>query len=731
MPVLSPRFADTARATRRVAVVVATVFSAGSAIAAPRLAAQANDSTARRDTTTSHRLEAVVVTAERRSAPLAASAAAVTRLSAADLQRLPVSTVGNALELVPGMVVLHSDALGEAPRLAIRGFYGGGETEYVTVLLDGVPLTGLATGQVNWDLVPLAALDAIEIVRGGSSAAYGDAAVGGVVNLITRHAPGQRAREAWRIEGGELGTLRAGAALGGSLGGHAASLFGDLRRTDGYRAHEQHRSGTVGGSIDLLRTDRGSLSLSALEHQRRFDDPGPLTDVELASSRTAASPLFRFDRADERVHRLTLDGSTRAWGSSHLSGYLMGERTTSDGVHTQPLSADFADAQTRALGVSRLIGSLQLETAGTLAGVVNRLVVGADMSAGRLTSEYRPVATGDSSAFAAATGARGDVTARGRGRRENVAAFANWEISPSDALRLTLGSRVDHIGDRYTPLAPSAGGGFHSTHVAVSPRAGINFRWIDDVAQTGHVYLTAGRSFKAPTIDQLFDQRATPIPFPPYSVSISNPELDPQFGTSVEAGLYHRAALVPGRLQARLALSAYQMDMRNELDFDLQQFRYVNIGRSRHRGIETGLNIDGPHAFSGFANYTRQDATSRLGENAGKQLKAVPRDAIALGLTLAPAHGLGLTLASTTVRHTWLDDANTRPLPPYTRVDLRASYPVAGIRLTADVRNLLDRKYSTTGFPDPAGSGTMLLYPAAGRVVTVGLEYRGGSEPLR
>ena len=702
--------------------VLATAVAA--VIAAPRAAAQGTDSTTARDTARTHRLETVVVTADRRNAPLASSAAAVTRLSAADLRRLPVSTVAGALELVPGMVVLHSDALGESPRLAIRGFYGGGETEYVTVLLDGVPLTGLTTGQVNWDLVPLAALDAIEIVRGGTSAAYGDAAVGGVVNLITRPAPGQRAREAWRIEGGELGTLRAGAASGGDVGGHAASAFGNLRQSDGYRAHEHHRSGTIGGSLDLLHSDRGSLALSALEHQRRFDDPGPLTDAELASSRTAASPLFRFDRTEERGHRLTLNGFRLAGNASRVSGYLTAERTTTDALRTTPLSAEFADAQARVLGVSRLIGSVQLETSGTLAGLANRFVVGADMSLGRLTTTYQPVVTGDSGAFADASGDRGDVTDRGRGRREGLAAFANWEASPNVALRLTLGGRVDRIADRFTPLAPSTGDGFHSTVLAVSPRAGVNLRWIDGPVQTGHVYITAGRSFKAPTIDQLFDQRASPVPFPPYQIRTSNPELDPQYGTSVEAGLYHRAALVPDRLQARLALSLYQMDMRDELDFDLQQFKYVNIGRSRHRGAEAGLTVEAPRATSAFVNYTRQNATSRLGDNAGRQLKAVPRDAIALGLTRTPSHGLGIALTSTTVSHTWLDDANTRPLAAYTRLDVRASYPVAGVRLTVDVRNLLDRAYSTTGYPDPAGSGTLLLYPAAGRVLTVGIEAR-------
>ena len=49
------------------------------------------------------------------------------------------------------------------------------------------------------------------------------------------------------------------------------------------------------------------------------------------------------------------------------------------------------------------------------------------------------------------------------------------------------------------------------------------------------------------------------------------------------------------------------------------------------------------------------------------------------------------------------------------------SYALRGVRLVATVRNLFDRAYSTTGFPDPAGSDALLLYPAAGRVVTLGL----------
>jgi outer membrane receptor protein involved in Fe transport len=705
--------------------MIAPLRALSAAVAALLLAvpaaAQRPDSTARRDSSRSQRLDPVVVTAERAPASVASSAAAVTRLSAAELRALPVQTVAGALEMVPGIAVLYSDALGEAPRLTVRGFYGGGETEYVTVLLDGVPLTGLATGQMNWDMIPLAALEAIEVVRGNASAAYGDAAVGGVVNLITRRPAGEGSWRSWRVEGGERGTLRAGGAFGGALGGHAGSLFGDVRRLDGWRAHEDRSSHTVGGSIELLHRARGTLALSGLEHQRRYDDPGPLTEEEIAVAPDAASPFFRFDRTDDHVSRVTLDGTARGRGRTRLSGYVSGERVATEGVRTEPLSVGYADAQDRELRTRRLVGSLQLETGGTLFGIAHRLVLGSDLSAGRLTSSYRPVVTGDSAAFADASGAAGEVNARGRGTRHLVAGFANWELTPVEPLRLTLGGRFDRIADRFDPLAPSGADAHRDLHTAWSPRVGASLRYVNAATQTGHVYLSAGRSFKAPTMDQLFDLRAIPIPFPPFSVTTSNPELDPQYGKSVEAGIYHLATLVPDALRARLALSVYRTDMRDELDFDLQSFRYVNIGRSRHKGVEAGLTLDGPASSTAFANYTRQDATSTYGDNQGKQLKSVPRDIWVAGLAHAPRTGLGVGVTATTVSNTWLDDANARRLPQYTRVDLEGSYALRGVRLVATARNLFDRRYSTTGFPDPGGSDALLLYPAAGRVITVGL----------
>jgi outer membrane cobalamin receptor len=70
-------------------------------------------------------LGTVVVIAERAPTPMNESTAAVTRLTAADLARLPHATLADVLRSVPGFAVVDFDGLGRDPQLMVRGFYGG------------------------------------------------------------------------------------------------------------------------------------------------------------------------------------------------------------------------------------------------------------------------------------------------------------------------------------------------------------------------------------------------------------------------------------------------------------------------------------------------------------------------------------------------------------------------------------------------------------------------------
>ncbi len=148
-------------------------------------------------------LKPVVVTATR--VPVAADlvASAVTVLRGVDLVAQGVRTVADALETVPGVHIAETGSFGGQTSLFMRG----GESDYVKVLLDGVPLNQ-AGGGIDLAHLTTDNVDRIEVVRGPVSVLYGSDAMTGVT---FRPEPTRRwmGPSMWRAERRALVTRRA------------------------------------------------------------------------------------------------------------------------------------------------------------------------------------------------------------------------------------------------------------------------------------------------------------------------------------------------------------------------------------------------------------------------------------------------------------------------------------------------------------------------------------------
>jgi vitamin B12 transporter len=673
---------------------------------------------AQADTTRPRTLDPVVVTADRAPGALRSSVSAVTRLSAATLARMPRATLADVLRMVPGFTVVDFDGLGFDPQLMTRGFYGGGEAEYAIVMVDGRPVNRLQNGTVSWDLLPPAAsIEAVEVVRGSSSSLYGDAAIAAVINVITRHSPATNDVR-WDASGGSFGTYRA-AADATIPGWHAANLSAGFDRTDGFRNHASRQAGRAHASMGLWDKPDAHVTLDLDSRWRAFDEPGPQLATSPASDREASSPLFRFDHTRDHDHALSIDATNTLGAQARLSSSVTGEFRGTDGIRTVALAPGFGDTKERDATAGRVNGHVQLDLGDSPLPGDDRIVVGGDASYGALSSKYYLFTGGPPSAYVSASPSRGAVDTDSRSARTAGAVYAEYNARPVNAVRVTVGGRFDRIADDVTSesTTPSA------THTAFSPKAGLNVAYMNESRATGNVYATVSRSFKAPTLDQLYDLRNVPVPFPPFKIHTSNPDLRPQYGVNVEAGAYQSVSISP-KVQFDGSLSVSQIDMTDELDFDIASFKYVNIGKSRHRGVEAGTTLTGDR-WSLNGAYTLQDATSRSGDNAGKRLKAIPRHTLGGGVSLRPLRLLETSVYATAVRDIFLDDANAVTLPNYTRVDARVSYAFGARQVFVDARNLFDAKYSTTGFMDPSGSGQRYLYPAAGRVLEVGVRGTG------
>ncbi len=686
------------------------------------LAAHVSPVLAQADTTRIHTLDPLVVTAERARTPLSASTSAVTRISGDDVARTPGPTLASALQRVPGFSVLDFDGSGWDPQLIVRGFYGGGQAEYVVVLVDGKPANQLQTGVVPWDaLPPPSAMQDVEVVRGSESALYGDAALGAVINVITRR-PASAVPIRWQSRAGSFGSWSGEAATTVPLGDRDITASASFDRTGGFRAHAARDAFRGHVAAPLVANAGTAVTLDLGWYIRAYDEPGPLRASLLMQNRTSSDDLFRFDHTHDASNSLTLSGEHQLAAHTRLTGSLGGELRYTDAVQTLALAPDFGDTQQRRASNQRADGQVQLEMEDTPLPGAGRLIIGGDLGRGGLDSRYFGVQSGDQSAYRGSSGSIGALDASGIGARSNAALFAQYTVQLAGPVRLSLGSRYDWLHDSFAPRAPDSGSTLVASHGAFSPKAGLNVRYSRTATGSGSIYVTAGRSFKAPTLDQLFDQRPIPVPFPPYSLTTSNPLLRPQSGTSLEAGLYHDHNW--SSLHASASVSVYQMDMKDELDFDVQTLRYVNIGSSRHRGVEAGIVVRGPAGATLFANYTLQSAKSRSGDNIGSYLKAIPRHTLSGGAGVVLFSRLDVSGMVSGIGGAFIDDANTIELPSFMRVDARASYPVGAVSIVAEARNLFDARYSTTGYLDPSGTGEAYFYPAAGRALSIGL--RGG-----
>ena len=290
-------------------------------------------------------------------------------------------------------------------------------------------------------------------------------------------------------------------------------------------------------------------------------------------------------------------------------------------------------------------------------------------------------------------------------------------------LTVSAGTRYDAVRDEFEPasiddMPPIT----QNTHEAFSPKLGVNFQYLGTRSNQGNVYANVTRAFKTPTLDQLFDLRTIPIPFPPFQVSLSNESLNPLRGSGYEFGVYHRAEFVPNRWRVEASFAWYHMDMRDELDFDFATFSYVNRSESRHRGIESGLTFYAPSYLSLFANYTYQGVTLETGDFTGSYVKAIPRDTWSAGIQYAPPSRFAASIRLLATDRIYLDDPNTRTLDGWVTIDAQTSYSFRKLTVYVQGYNLFDATYNTTGFTDPAGaSPELFLYPASARSIQAGL----------
>lgn len=519
----------------------------------------------------------VVVTATRTEQAVATAPASISVVSGHDLQQRPVGDLSDALRDLPGLS-LGAGSQGRR-QIQIRGMDGS----YTLVLIDGKRVNSSEAvfrhNDFDIGLLPVEAVERIEVVRGGMSALYGSEALGGVVNIITKPAGGDwgaslttELQTPTSGEGG--GEVRASVHAGGALvpGRLGLTLSGGLSRRDAWH----------GGGEGLLLDDDG-------EPVTRPD--GSLVqrrDLATLEGRDDHSGRARLTWTPGARHTLEAEGGLAYQarsGEYYISGWgnADSELRRADLVLTHRADLALGASELRAYGE-------RVETEDGLAQTNAVLEGHATAPLGRHTltlgAEARWV---DLEALAEFTS--------GSASLRQQALYAQDDLRLTGRLALLAGARLDHHETFGLHLTPRAYAVFSATE-GLTLKAGL------------------GTAFKAPTLRQASRESQTRS-CRGQCLVVGNPSLHPETSTSLEASVNLD---VPAW---GASVTLFQNVIGNLIDTprgtgvepvgvdpetQLPMFVPRNVRRARIRGIEAAARLRLGRLGRLTANYTWLDA---------------------------------------------------------------------------------------------------------------------------
>ncbi|HKT84524.1 MAG TPA: TonB-dependent receptor [Novosphingobium sp.] len=236
--------------------------------------------------------------------------------------------------------------------------------------------------------------------------------------------------------------------------------------------------------------------------------------------------------------------------------------------------------------------------------------------------------------------------------------FGNLTLRPLHGLTVNGGLRYDDHADF----------GHRTTFAS-------NGAWVlGDGADAPVLRASYGEGFKAPSLYQLYTNGI-------YA------SLKPETSKAWDVGVEQPFAEGKGRF----TLTWFDRKIRNLIDYDLVNFNYYNVGRTRAKGIELGMVVNDWEGFDLSLSYTYLDARNEL---TGARLARRPQNNLYASLDKTWDIGLRLGADVRVGGGRYDDIANTHFVEGHVVVGLRASYPVTdGIEVYGRVENLFDKHY--------------------------------------
>lgn len=620
----------------------------------------------------------MVIIGDRRPSDILDVPSGVTVVTSNDIAEAGATNIVDVLQKQTGFFASGTNRGAYDQILDIRGYNnGGGNGQRTLVLVDGRRTNSVTGETTDWGSIPIENIDRIEIVKGPLGALYGDGALAGVVNIITKQ--GSEGNVATG-QGGNWGTYRVAGNVGGDLQDALYDVFASTEGTRGSRHHDLYAAHDATARIDLDLNDSLQGYLKAGHHNDRRQEPGSLT---LAEIQTFGPRYAEPDQAgDTQLQEDYVDvGLTQAIPEFGVASLFLDhthrvEDTFSEQFGTFESSDDSDITMLQFKHVLKPI----------LGTIPTTFTTGVDLS-------YE-TADGDS-------GQPGTALNTSKYQRRLVGAFEHVEARPFPFLLFSGGIRFDRaLLQLDRNVAPGGFGNSVDTLRSfneLSPMAGVTWKLLEELS----AYASWGKTFKLPTSDELV------------GFLTDQPGLDAEKANTVETGLRFWEKPL-----GMASVSFYHMRVRNELFFDDSTFNEINLPRVTHEGVELEARM-APFAWMDvplslprvefFAMYTYTKVTINEAVSPsedGKTYPVTPKNAANVGVTLKQSGAL-LTVSGRYAGERYLinDLDNAQPqLPAYWVYDFKLSYSWKRLTVFGAVYNFTNRRYIDNGGASLFGS---------------------------